>query len=95
MLSFILCTSTRPAILSDSVNRLHSCWKSPPLFDSIMSLYCLLHTAIYPNEKLWPSLPRKKQHVIITQAPVKVFLLKETVESILLDTTIKLIKPNI
>jgi hypothetical protein len=93
MFSLILCTNTRPAILYDSVNRLHSCWKSPPLFDNVMSLYCLLRTAIYPNEKLWPSLPRKKQHIIITQAPVKVIILKKAVESILLDATIQLIKP--
>ena len=86
-------TNTRPTILSDSVNRLHSCWKSPPLFDNVMTLYCLLRTAIYPNEKLWPSLPLKKQHIIITQAPVKVIMLREQVESILLDATIQLIKP--
>ena len=87
------CTDLKPAILSDSLKELHSCWSHTPLFNGVMSLYCLLRTAIYPTEKLWPSIPRNRQNIIVTPAPRRVIMLKEAVNSILLDATIQIIKP--
>jgi hypothetical protein len=90
----ILCTSARPTILADSLKLLHPCWTSPPLFNQIVSLYCLIKTAVYPDETLWPSLPRERPHGIVTQAPVIIFQPKEIIKTILIDTTIKIIEPD-
>ena len=91
----IVCTSAKPTILAESLELLHPCWTTPPLFNNFMALYCLIKTAVYPSEKNWPSLPRERPKSIVTQEPVIIFQPEKIIKSILIDTTIKIFEPDL